>query len=560
MAGTGIPLRSHLSGRACPGQPCLTFAYLAILVCVATFGSSGVQNTRVMPLHSRKIGQQSRFKSPFEFRTSSNPLASQRLKSLSSPFPKEGCSRFGSPPPCRISLKEAQESGTPIGAGRKGKHKNPNRVPNHHWRAISWEDLREHPMVEQLPVPWEIEIETAENLSRLRRDSKRFLRVHHGRLTTFQLPSVLGMFESAASEYLRVPRPLAKRHDKALRAREDLRDSNAFELNRNIQSYVALAQKLFFMDEEYRNEAMDAGEPRVRGQIWSPHLNPESEFAQLFARMYTPVLKAESPAEIDPDLDLSMRFGEAQQATGVLTALNVLSKEGAVIKETGLHVLEAVPDGKEKPSFPFPIGAAPDALVKWPDGREEPLVVKTTTPFEVYKGTDGHLRTRLDRNSRPSKAVTPWHIPQMQLQMLCTGASHGWLLYMSSLNGARLYRIDRNQGYINAMAFWVNKFAQLYGSRPPPPNFFLGDFYDDYRSFLTSTKKIASKAFEHAFIKQRWVQRSPHNTPFFVGDLGESELDEGDYDDYNEELSDQFSSQKQAQIKEEDGESENVSL
>jgi len=438
--------------------------------------------------------------------------------------------------PCRISLREARETQKPLGDGRRGKHRNPNRVPNNHWRAVPWEDLRQHPLVEGLPPAWEIDVESERDLSRIRRDSRRFRRVHHGRLTTFQLPALLGFFEPAASDYLRVKRPLANRHDKALGAREDLIASRAFELNKNLESYITLAQSLKFMDEELRAEVLAASEPQnaPRVDIWGQHLNPNTEYAQLFAKMYNPIPRA-GEREIDPDLDLSIRFGEAQQATGVLTALNVLSKEGATIKETGLHVLEAL-QGDVNVSFPFPMGAAPDAMVKWPDGTEEPLSIKTVTPFEVYKGTDGFLRTRIDRNSRPTKLMTPWHIPQIQLNMLCTGAKRGWVLYMSSLNGARLFRVDRDQSYITAMSFWVRRFATLYGSRAPPSNFFLAEDYNNYRAFLTATKKLASRAFEHAFIKQRWVQRSPLNTPFFVGELEENELDEGNYDDFNDEL------------------------
>jgi len=387
-------------------------------------------------------------------------------------------------------------------------------------------------MFEPLPPPWEVDVHSAKDLARLRKDSRRFIRVHHGRLTTFQLPTILGLFEPAASDYLKIKAPLKNRHDKVIHARQDLIDSRAFELNKNLGSYITLAESLKFMDEELKEDKEAAMEPK--GYLWGDHLNEDSEFAQAFARMYTPVASAPR-GELDPELDLAARFGEAQQATGILTVLNIMAKEGATIKEAGLFPLEAQANIEDL-QLPFPIGTAPDAMIKFPDGREEPLVIKAVTPFKVYRGQDGFLRTRVDRNSRPSKHVTSWHVPQMQLHMLCTGAKRGWLLYMSSFNGARLYRMERDDSYINMMAFWIKKFSELYGTRVPEENFFLGEYYDSYRQFLTKTRKIASSSFEHALVRQRWVQRSPLNTPFFVGDTQEEEgIDEEDYSELNEE-------------------------
>eukprot|EP00954_Amorphochlora_amoebiformis_P021585 1347489-Amorphochlora_amoeboformis.AAC.1 len=78
---------------------------------------------------------------------------------------------MGSGVVCRISLREAAHQRIPIGKYRRGKHKTPNRVPNNHWRAVPWKDLREHPLVDPLPAPWKVKIESAKDLRKLRRDS-----------------------------------------------------------------------------------------------------------------------------------------------------------------------------------------------------------------------------------------------------------------------------------------------------------------------------------------------------------------------------------------------------
>ena len=78
-----------------------------------------------------------------------------------------------------------------------------------------------------------------------------------------------------------------------------------------------------------------------------------------------------------------MQWGSVQEATSILAALNYLRQRNAVVEEAGLQPLEALSDS-ERCSLPQglpPIGASPDALVRWPDGRVEPLEVKNHAPF-----------------------------------------------------------------------------------------------------------------------------------------------------------------------------------
>ncbi len=80
---------------------------------------------------------------------------------------------------------------------------------------------------------------------------------------------------------------------------------------------------------------------------------------------------------------IRMEWGSVQEATSILAALNYLCRRNAVVEEAGLHPLEALPASEQcnLPAGLPPIGASPDAVVRWPDGTVEPLEVKNHAPF-----------------------------------------------------------------------------------------------------------------------------------------------------------------------------------
>lgn len=121
------------------------------------------------------------------------------------------------------------------------------------------------------------------------------------------------------------------------------------------------------------------------------------------------------------------------------------------------------------------IGASPDGIVNHLDGTCEVLEVKCSAPF----ASAGQGTQELTISSRPMKGVGVWHIPQLQLEILCAGPSctGALLITLSALNGAVIYRIKRDNAYIAEMMRWMRLFYRLYvnssaNPRPPPENFF----------------------------------------------------------------------------------------
>jgi len=84
------------------------------------------------------------------------------------------------------------------------------------------------------------------------------------------------------------------------------------------------------------------------------------------------------------------------------------------------------------------LGASPDALIHHADGTIEVAEVKCSSPFmsqssSSYKkpssqsassSTHHHHQSRrmvIAQNARPYDSVGSWHIPQLQLEILCAG-------------------------------------------------------------------------------------------------------------------------------------------
>jgi hypothetical protein len=141
------------------------------------------------------------------------------------------------------------------------------------------------------------------------------------------------------------------------------------------------------------------------------------------------------------------------------------------------------------------------------------------------------------------EGIAVWHIPQLQLEMLCAGNNcrSAVLITLTALHGAKLFTIQRDDAYILEMMRWLSKFYTRYirsnpTQRPVPTNFFdpdgnlnidsmnadgdeLAGLEDedkqDYANFLAKTAAIAKAATISAKIPQSEVQRSKSNAHFF---------------------------------------------
>jgi hypothetical protein len=93
------------------------------------------------------------------------------------------------------------------------------------------------------------------------------------------------------------------------------------------------------------------------------------------------------------------------------------------------------------------------------------------------------------------------------------------LVSLSALDGAILYRIPRDDKYIEEMLGLMRLFYTKYcrkKKKVPPLNFFTELPSHDYVSFYDRTLQIAKSAEVLARIPQEQVQRSSVNDNFFL--------------------------------------------
>jgi len=149
--------------------------------------------------------------------------------------------------------------------------------------------------------------------------------------------------------------------------------------------------------------------------------------------------------------------------------------------EVGLLPLEAVPSEHVRAAYgctlaqlPL-IGASPDGLIIYGDGAVEVCEVKCRSPFAQTappplqaQGAACAGRGQRHRRPRPQPAsphfcirddgpmeggVTPWHVPQLQLEVLCAGPHCRGvnLVSVSATKGATVYYVPRSDEYIRSL-------------------------------------------------------------------------------------------------------------
>eukprot|EP01041_Mallomonas_annulata_P001988 gene1988-3866_t len=435
-------------------------------------------------------------------------------------------------------------------------HWQPKFVPNSNnrfgnsanidWRAVTIEDLRLHPLYQCLPEPQSIIAATPADYSLYRQDCWQWGFLHHGRLTTSKAASCLGFYESEAAKILGIPSSLTS-HSRAISAYEHLLDNPYTTeeiiniLNKTPKNTYSSQNKV--NDVEFKLDATY--------NIWIPNRLDGTEG---FPFIYHPIHPTQTPTPCKTYRDVQsirMAWGSAQEATAVLATMNYLFRmgKGSLVKEVGLCSLEALHISGtlgtehawwcEDNALP-PIGASPDGLIQHADGSCEVLEVKCTSPFIRAQSTARRNSSAKKPSQSQSQSQSPthnlmisdrglpdgigvWHIAQLQLEILCAGSTctGAVICLLSATEGAVLYRIRRDNKYIQEMLIWLRKFYLTYCSTstceettPPEPNFFNGE--KGYFSFLEKTKRMARNAERIADIEQCKIQRSPLNLNYFT--------------------------------------------
>lgn len=165
------------------------------------------------------------------------------------------------------------------------------------------------------------------------------------------------------------------------------------------------------------------------------------------------------------------------------------------------------------------MGASPDGLIVYGDGRVEVVEVKNHSPFIDNIGGGGTGPYRVS-DGGPQERVGAWHIPQVQLEILCAGpqCTGANFVSLSATRGAHVFYLPRDDAYIALMLRLVASFYRTHvlgarGTPCPPADFCCS--HPEYGLFLDRTQAIANAALLRAAVPHEEVQRSDGNVVFF---------------------------------------------
>jgi hypothetical protein len=400
-------------------------------------------------------------------------------------------------------------------------------LPDVYWRSISMEHLRLHPRFQTLPPPHEIaRLDCLEDARLFRQDSWQWDALHHGRCTTSQAVAALGFLEPITGEVLGI--------------------SNDW-LRGGTGAYVRLGQKAIrSLDDmnkvlcDHGDDALVEGQGCEHQQLWEKrsatgnkqgafefqylYQTPESEFKRrkiAVQRLFQNQVSIKT---------IRMAWGNAQEATSLLTALNYFSERdpGFVMKETGM--CGAGLDLNQTLSSVL-IGATPDAILCHSDGSIEALEVKNHCPFAVPRVAKGKRRHdhRFIVGDFPfdeKVKVFSHYIPQLMMEMFCLGPECRSIVLVrqTATNGALLLRLHRDDEWIDDMLHFLQRFQSEFVDKEKPParNFFWTDQDTNkneiarYRRFVNKTLEIRNKIDIIAHIPHDKVQRVASGAPLFL--------------------------------------------
>lgn len=257
-----------------------------------------------------------------------------------------------------------------------------------------------------------------------------------------------------------------------------------------------------------------------------------------------------------------MQWGNAQEATSILTALNYFCglDDRTTIHEVGMCGA-GFDDSNDLLLQGVKIGASPDAIIYHGNGTVEVLEVKNHCPF-VWNRISPHYtnirkkhpssnrkknkgkkqkKKEIDEEQRESgrpkhylirdfqleRKIPTAYIPQLMMEMLCVGdainlddshqsksrkplCTSAIMVRQTATKGAILLRLQRDEEWIQEMKYWLGKFQSEFVDTGmiPPDNFFYDTDPDSrYQKFLQRTKELSESVEQVAFIDHSGVQR-----------------------------------------------------
>jgi len=387
------------------------------------------------------------------------------------------------------------------------------------------EHLRSHPLYIPLPHPNTItHLNSLEDVRHFRQDSWQWDELHKGRCTTSQAAPALGLLEPNAARALGIPRSLQKGCMSAFYRLGQPALRNLEDMNR------ILATGGNEDELELESESEDVWKEMNYGHVGNTNgLYP-------FPAKYMPCISKDALKDRTKDAEkylqnlsspmrIRMSWGNVQEATAILTALNYFSKHDPDlrVKEIGMCGagldLNVTNTGQEPGLM---VGASPDSVIEYSNGTLEVLEVKNHCPFVPTEWTSGSK----DQKNKKMKlgdyrirelplqfSVPPAYIPQLMMEMLCCGDScrSAIMVRQTATCGAVILRLHRDDEWITEMNYWLQRFMVEYVDieKPPPPNFFwdCDEESERYQKFIQRTKTISEQVELVEYVRHNDIQR-----------------------------------------------------
>lgn len=473
-------------------------------------------------------------------------------------------------------------------------------IPDVNWRSISMNHLRAHPNFQPLPPPSHItHLPTREHVRYFRQDSWQWDYLHTGRCTTSQASSALGFLEYKCATYLGIPKSLQRGGSGAFHRLRQCNTADDQSLGgwertlcstgqrRSMTTTAAAATATATTNEEVDDDDDEnswSWKPGTKEteRLWKPMSQLHNK-SYPFAAMYLSTLThtdlyrrklhlggdgAVAAASAAP-IRTRMQWGNVQEATSILTALNYFCKidNTTIIREVGMcgasfdEHYDIDNDETTQLLQGVKIGASPDAIICHGDGSIEVLEVKNHCPFVWNRSYSNNMnrynkhqrmeierqreaknessRTELQhrfliRDFELEQKIPPAYLPQLMMEMLCVGTSitlnddgstttnsttttatvpickSAIMVRQTATKGAIILRLHRDNDWINEMKYWLGMFQANYVSNNtiPQDNFFWSDDPDSrYRKFVTRTKEISESVELVAYVDHSQIQR-----------------------------------------------------
>eukprot|EP00943_MAST-04B_sp_MAST-4B-sp1_P003754 g3754.t1 len=413
------------------------------------------------------------------------------------------------------------------------------------WVYIPEDHLRAHPLYKQLPVVESLrKLNSFGDLSLFRQSSQQWNLMHNGRLTTSRAAGATGMLEKKFARKLGIPDSLSG-NGKARQSFFHLRNAPAFV------NLLGAEKILCGLDESnndnYKNDAEtkflikqnDEYISTLEKSLWTK--NDVKKNSKKFAYNYmrnNDKKNSNNKANAYNKYN-RMAYGNIQEPTAILVALNHFYKYNFTIHECGMYAGEALLEKydnhinninkntkqekhdtkssisnyselqekqiemlKELLKIGCRIGASPDGVIKNNKNQNDVQALEVKNHLNLNKQAYATF-----------ESMSTWYVVQLQLEMFCIGPNckSAILVRLSSTKGAVIFKMKRDDEYILMM---LKRFQIFYSkfvltNTPPPSNF--DNDNELLQRFVEKTNNIAKS--KTSIVKRLWpnqIQRSPY--------------------------------------------------